>query len=98
MPFPKKLLCRLAGNRSARGSGVTSKSPGTRKISFFKTQSKHGENFQFSGGFQERQSTSSYRPSFLRHVPALVEEEFKDPEFCKRVAGLERMLRIKSSH
>ena len=27
---------------------------------------------------------------------SLVEEEFKDPEFCKRVAGLERMLRVRS--
>ena len=41
-------------------------------------------------------STSSYRPSFLRHVPALAEEEFKDPEFCKRVAGLERTLRVRA--
>ena len=80
---------------------------------FFKPQFKLGENFKFfsghagqnrsppsdSGpeGFQEKQSTSSCRPSFLRHVPAHVAEEFKDPEFCKRVAGLERMLRVKAS-
>ena len=70
-----------------------------------------GENFKFfskhagqnrsppsdSGpeGFHEKQSTSSYRPSFLRYVPAYVAEEFKDPEFCKNVAGLERMLRVR---
>ena len=47
-------------------------------------------------GFQEKQSTSSYRPSFIRHVPALVEDEFEDPVFCQRVAGLERMLRVKA--
>ena len=47
-------------------------------------------------GFQEKLSTSSYRPSFLRHVPALVEDEFSDPEFCKSVAGLERMLRVRA--
>ena len=86
---------------------------GDKKDQFFKPQSKLGENFKFfsgyagknrslpsdSGpeGFQEKQSTSSYRPSFLRHVPAHVAEEFKYPEFCKRVAGLERMLRVKAS-
>ena len=52
---------------------------GTRKTSFFKPQSKLGENFQFSGqdgqnrspppfsgpeGFQEKLRTSSHRPSF----------------------------------
>ena len=57
---------------------------GDKKDEFFKPQSKHGEIFHFSGqdgqnkslpsfsgpeGFQEKQSTSSYRPSILRHVP-----------------------------
>ena len=111
----KKLPCRLAGNRGARGSGDTSKNvivgSGDKKGKFFKPQSKLGENFKlFSGhagqnrspsdsgpeGFQEKQSTSAYCPSFLRHVPAYVAEEFKDPEFCKSVAGLERMLRVRA--
>ena len=60
-PLLKKLLCRLAGGRSARVSGVTSKSvdstpvanvivwSGDKKDKFFKPQSKHGEHFQFSG-------------------------------------------------
>ena len=85
---------------------------GDQKDTVFKPQSKLGENFPiFSGyagqnrsppsvsgpeGFQEKQSTSSYCPSFLRHVPASVAEEFKDPEFCKNVAGLERMLRVRA--
>ena len=100
----KKLLWRLAGNRGARGSGDTSKN--------VIVGSGDGENFKFfsghagqnrsppsdSGpeGFQEKQSTSSYCPSLLRHVPASVAEEFKDPEFCKSVAGLERMLRVRA--
>ena len=118
-----KLPCRPAGNLSARGCGVTSKSVdstpvanvmvgfGDKKDKFFKPQSKFGENVQFSGqdgqnwspppfsgpkGFQQKLSTSSYRPSFFGHVPALVEEEFKNPEFCKSVAGLKRMLRVRA--
>ena len=47
-------------------------------------------------GFQEKQSTSSHCPSFISPVPALVEKEFKDPVFCRRVAGLERMLRVRA--
>ena len=47
-------------------------------------------------GLKGKQSTSSYRPSFIRHVRALVEDEFKDPVFCQRVAGLERMLRVRA--
>ena len=47
-------------------------------------------------GFQEKQCTSSHCPSFISPVPALVEEEFKDPVFCRRVAGLERMLRVRA--
>ena len=86
--------------------------PGIRKISFFKSQSKLGKIFKlFPGhagqnrsppsvsgpeGFQEKQSTSSHCPSFISPVPALVEKEFQDPVFCQRVAGLERMLRVRA--
>ena len=35
-------------------------------------------------------------PPSLGHVPAYVAEVFKDPEFCKNVAGLERMLRVRA--
>ena len=60
-PLLTKLPCRLAGDLSARGCGVTSKSvdytpvanvivgSGDKKDKFFKPQSKHGEIFQFSG-------------------------------------------------
>ena len=85
---------------------------GDKKDKFFKPQSKLGENFKlFPGnagqnrslpsvsgpeGFQEKQSTSSHCPSFISPVPALVEKEFQDPVFCQRVAGLERMLRVRA--
>ena len=85
---------------------------GDKKDKFFKPQSKLGKNFKlfpgnagqnrslpsFSGpeGFQEKQSTSSHCPSFISPVPALVEKEFQDPVFCQRVAGLERMLRVRA--
>ena len=85
---------------------------GDKKDKFFKPQSKLGENFNsFPGnagqnrsplsvsgpeGFQEKQSTSSHSPSFISPVPALVEKEFQDPVFCQRVAGLERMLRVRA--
>ena len=35
-------------------------------------------------------------PSFISPVPALVEKEFQEPVFCQRVAGLERMLRVRA--
>ena len=85
---------------------------GDKKDKFFKPQSKLGKNFlifpgnvgqnrsppSVSGpeGFQEKQSTSSHCPSFISPVPALVEKEFQDPEFCKNVAGFERMLRVRA--
>ena len=85
---------------------------GDKKVKFFKPQSKLGKNFNFfpgnagqnrsppfvSGpeGFQEKQSTSSHCPSVISPVSELVEKEFQDPEFCKNVAGLERMLRVRA--
>ena len=85
---------------------------GDKKDKFFKPQSKLGKNFNlFPGnadqnrsppsvsgpeGFQEKQSTSSHCPSVISPVSELVEKEFQDPEFCKNVAGLERMLRVRA--
>ena len=85
---------------------------GDKKDKFFKPQSKLGKIFNFfpgnagqnrsppfvSGpeGFQEKQSTSSHCPSVISPVSELVEKEFQDPEFCKNVAGLERMLRVRA--
>ena len=85
---------------------------GNKKDKFFKPQSKLGKNFNlFPGnadqnrsppsvsgpeGFQEKQSTSSHCPSVISPVSELVEKEFQDPEFCKNVAGLERMLRVRA--
>ena len=101
-----KRLCRPVGNLIARGYGVTSKSAdsapdanvivgsGDKKDKFFKPQSKHGENFQFSG--QDGQNRSL--PSIFRSrgfsgeaknffVSSLLpwtrsRRSFTDPEFC----------------
>ena len=72
--------------------------PGTRKISFSSLAGQNRSLPSVSGpeGFQEKQSTSSHSPSFISPVPALVEKEFQDPVFCQRVAGLERMLRVRA--
>ena len=46
--------------------------------------------------FRRSKALLRIAPSFIRHFPALVEDGFKDPVFCQRVAGLERMLRVKA--
>ena len=86
--------------------------PGTRKISFSSLspslvkiliffpgnagQNRSPPSVSGPEGFQGKHSTSSHCPSLISPVPELVEKEFQDPEFCKNVAGLERMLRVRA--
>ena len=86
--------------------------PGTRKISFSSLSpslvkililflgmlAKTGLPLLFQVPRVSRRSKALLRvvPSFISPVPALVEKEFQDPMFCQRVAGLERMLRVRA--
>ena len=83
---PRAWIPRLMPMWSGSGrrkTGFSSLSPSLVNILQFSGQDGQNRSpppFSGSEGFQEKLRTSSYRPSFFRHVPALVEEEFQDPE------------------
>ena len=83
---------------------------GDKKDKFFKPQSKRVEHFQVffpgkvtkTGLSLQFQVPRVFRRSkvLLRIVPPSSDTSLlmsKDPEFCKRVAGLERMLLVKAN-